>query len=91
MNPREPSTSIQSCTQPEPSRCEACGAGFECGAKLAGCWCAEVNLSEATRDELRARYQRCLCRACLERFAEPVGEDKGIDTRTTEQEQSARP
>ena len=54
----------------EASTCEACGAAFTCGATLAGCWCAEVKLSEAVRKELRARYERCLCRACLERCAE---------------------
>jgi hypothetical protein len=53
----------------EPSACEACGQPFTCGAALTGCWCAELTLSAETRAELRARYQRCLCRACLERFA----------------------
>lgn len=50
--------------------CEACGAQFSCGAKLAGCWCSEVQLTDALRAELRERYQHCLCRACLESFAE---------------------
>jgi hypothetical protein len=55
----------------EPSTCEACGAAFTCGAGAeAGCWCAEVKLSEAVRAELRARYERCLCRDCLESFVE---------------------
>jgi hypothetical protein len=27
-----------------------------------------VKLSEAERAELRSRYERCLCRACLESF-----------------------
>ena len=54
----------------EPSTCEACGASFVCGATLAGCWCTEIKLSEATRTHLRSRYERCLCRACLETFAE---------------------
>jgi len=53
----------------EPSACESCGAEFACGATLAGCWCSEIKLSEETRAELRARFQRCLCRTCLERFA----------------------
>jgi len=52
-----------------PSVCESCGAEFVCGATLAGCWCSEIKLSEEARAELRARYQRCLCRACLERYA----------------------
>jgi hypothetical protein len=53
------------------STCEACGAEFTCGAgATAGCWCSEVKLSEALRARLRERYERCLCRACLESFAE---------------------
>jgi hypothetical protein len=60
--------------QREPSTCEACGQSFTCGATLNGCWCAEVKVSEAARAELRTRYQRCLCRTCLERFAEDDGE-----------------
>jgi Cysteine-rich CWC len=55
----------------EPSVCEACGRTFDCGAaSLSGCWCQEIELSEETRAELRARYGRCLCRACLENYAE---------------------
>ena len=54
----------------EPATCEACGASFMCGASLAGCWCAEIKLSEDARARLRSRYERCLCRACLEKFAE---------------------
>jgi Cysteine-rich CWC len=53
-----------------PSVCEACGEQFVCGASLSSCWCQEIKLSEAARGELRARYQRCLCRACLENYAE---------------------
>lgn len=59
----------------EPSVCEACGDEFVCGASLAGCWCAEVELTEAVRAELRARYKGCLCRACLERFAAGRGKE----------------
>ncbi|MGB7925460.1 MAG: cysteine-rich CWC family protein [Pyrinomonadaceae bacterium] len=54
----------------EASTCESCGEPFACGAQLSGCWCMEVEVSEAVRAELRERFQRCLCRACLERFAE---------------------
>jgi Cysteine-rich CWC len=54
----------------EPSVCEACGAQFVCGASGSSCWCQEIKLSEAAQAELRARYQRCLCRACLENYAE---------------------
>ena len=55
--------------------CEACGAAFTCGATIAGCWCAEVKLSEAARATLRARYRSCLCRVCLENYAEVEARD----------------
>ena len=55
----------------EPSRCDACGGEFVCGATIAGCWCTEVKLSAEARAALRARYRGCLCRACLERAAAP--------------------
>lgn len=54
----------------KPSVCEACGATFVCGATDSACWCQEIKLSEAVQAELRARYASCLCRACLENYAE---------------------
>ena len=54
----------------EPSVCEACGGPFTCGAKLSGCWCSEIKLSDESRAELRTRYSNCLCRQCLEKLAE---------------------
>jgi hypothetical protein len=59
---------VKTC-EPAPSACEACGENFACGAKTGGCWCAEIKLSDAVRDELRTTYERCLCRACLEKLA----------------------
>ncbi len=48
--------------------CEACGESFACEISLGkGCWCGELKLSEDTRQELRAKYSDCLCRACLEK------------------------
>jgi hypothetical protein len=32
-------------------------------------WCGEIKLSDETRQELRAKYKNCLCRACLEKAA----------------------
>ena len=52
-----------------PEKCPACGEKFTCGAMLSGCWCHEIKLSEATQAELKKRYEGCLCRKCLERFA----------------------
>lgn len=53
--------------------CAACGQRFACGASLRGCWCAEIKLSGAARAELQRRYSGCLCRPCLERWAEEQG------------------
>ena len=51
-----------------PQTCEACGNPFACQiASVRGCWCAEIKLSEQTRNELRTRYKGCLCRSCLEK------------------------
>ena len=48
--------------------CEACGESFACEISLGkSCWCGELKLSEDTRQELRAKYRDCLCRACLEK------------------------
>jgi hypothetical protein len=54
----------------EPSTCEACGGPFTCGAKISGCWCSEIKLSDETRAEMKGRYRNCLCRECLEQLAE---------------------
>ena len=59
------------------SACPACGEQFACGASLRGCWCAEIELSEAARGALRERYTGCLCRECLQRYAD---DDTGAGT-----------
>ncbi len=43
--------------------CGACHATFECGGY--GCWCASVGVSERQMDWIAARYDDCLCPACL--------------------------
>jgi hypothetical protein len=53
----------------QPSACEACGNDFTCGASLTGCWCLAVKLSDAARADLRTKYTKCICRACLEEAA----------------------
>ena len=55
------------------SKCEACGKEFTCGASLKGCWCSEVVVSDETRANLKAAYQDCLCRECLEKAAQSDG------------------
>ena len=49
--------------------CAACGEKFVCGVTLKGCWCNEVKLSEAAREELNQKYKGCVCRKCLEKAA----------------------
>ena len=53
-----------------PATCEACGNPFTCGAKLSGCWCSEIKLSDETRAELKTSYRNCLCRECLEKMGQ---------------------
>lgn len=57
------------------SVCEACGNEFVCGATLAGCWCSEIKLTDEIRADLRKKYERCLCRDCLENISK-TGEIK---------------
>ena len=45
--------------------CESCGEPFGCGAKLEGCWCVDVEMAPAIADDLKAKYQDCLCPKCL--------------------------
>ncbi|MEA2450275.1 MAG: Cysteine-rich [Thermoleophilaceae bacterium] len=48
------------------ARCERCGASFGCEAGTGrDCWCAAVELDDATRAALAARHERCLCPDCL--------------------------
>ncbi len=48
--------------------CEGFGQSFACELSLGkGCWCTQVKMCEGTRQELRAKYSACLCRACLEK------------------------
>lgn len=53
----------------EPSVCASCGETFGCGAKLEGCWCAEVALSEVATAAIAKEYDDCLCPKCLSSFA----------------------
>ena len=45
--------------------CESCGTEFACTPGVGGCWCREVQLTDAARQAMRAKYGDCLCRACL--------------------------
>ena len=55
-------------TVQRPVTCESCGQKFACELSLSGCWCSKVDISEATRAELRAKYKACLCPACLRQY-----------------------
>src|SRR6266446_9209104 len=55
--------------QRRPKICEACGQEFLCSAMAPGCWCEEIHLTAAAREEIARRYRECLCRNCLAHFA----------------------
>ncbi|MBK7615298.1 MAG: cysteine-rich CWC family protein [Vitreoscilla sp.] len=59
-------------TEQPGSACPRCGDGFHCGAQDAGpCACTGLKLSAALQQDLRLRYQGCLCLACLRHLSEP--------------------
>ena len=58
--------------QQEKKICEACGREFSCGAMGPGCWCEEIHLTAAAREDIADRYHDCLCRECLEHHATKV-------------------
>ncbi|TKS61922.1 MAG: hypothetical protein EWM72_00047 [Nitrospira sp.] len=45
--------------------CERCHQTFECGQY--GCWCGKIGVSEQQMDWIAARFEDCLCQACLEK------------------------
>jgi Cysteine-rich CWC len=53
----------------EPSVCASCGETFGCGAKLEGCWCTEVTLSEEILAGIAKEFNGCLCPKCLLKVA----------------------
>ncbi len=48
--------------------CPCCERPFTCHQQE-GCWCANVRLTSAALNGLRARFADCLCEACLRREA----------------------
>lgn len=52
-----------------PSICESCGDEFVCGATLKGCWCTDIEISDAARQKLKRKFRKCLCRKCLEKYS----------------------
>ena len=53
----------------EKKTCESCGKQFGCGAKLDGCWCADVIISDESATDLKAKFSDCLCPVCLAKVA----------------------
>lgn len=48
---------------PVTKTCEQCHQTFECGGYQ--CWCGNVGITEPQMDWIAARFQDCLCPACL--------------------------
>ncbi len=60
-------------TEGKVETCEACGTDFRC-EPMRDCWCFGVTVSQQTRDRLRTRFTRCLCRECLAKANQPAQE-----------------
>jgi hypothetical protein len=64
----------------EQKPCPRCGASFECKVgNVVLCQCASVELSPEEQAWIQARYDDCLCAACMkalqqEHHAEMIGE-----------------
>ena len=53
--------------------CGSCGSEFGCGAKLDGCWCTEITLKDWQAELIKAKFDECLCPACLSSIAAKDG------------------
>ncbi|MEO7540076.1 MAG: cysteine-rich CWC family protein [Pyrinomonadaceae bacterium] len=51
------------------STCQSCGSEFGCGAKVDGCWCTDVKLTDWQAEIVRSKFDDCLCPTCLGAFA----------------------
>jgi len=50
--------------------CKSCGASFSCcPVPAGGCWCADVSVPEAALEELKGKYEECVCPRCLGNYA----------------------
>lgn len=63
--------------------CEACGEHFGCGARLDGCWCADVKITPESAVDLKASFNDCLCPKCLEKYASASKTDNLTDSLKT--------
>ncbi len=63
--------------------CPRCGDGFHCGvADDAPCGCVAVALAPQARRDIAARYDGCLCIACLQALANE-GAERAARARAT--------
>jgi hypothetical protein len=69
---RHETVSIPTAPATTEKKCPCCGKPFTCHQQQ-GCWCANMRLTSATLDALRARFADCLCEACIrkETFQSP--------------------
>lgn len=49
-------------TTPTRTQCSRCGAQFDCGARMAACWCQQLPPLDSSRVEAGAG---CYCPDCL--------------------------
>jgi len=52
---------------PVTKTCGHCGQAFECGQY--GCWCGGLGITERQMDWITARFEDCLCPACLQQVS----------------------
>jgi hypothetical protein len=50
-------------------KCSKCERAFTCQNEQRGCWCENIRLSREVLNDLRKKYQNCLCPACLAEFS----------------------
>ncbi len=56
--------------KPEAKTCGSCGEHFGCGARLDGCWCADLTLAAKEAADIRSKFGDCLCPNCLGAISE---------------------
>ena len=50
-------------------QCSKCKITFECTNEKKGCWCEDLIIDIATLNQLREKYNNCLCPNCLKGYA----------------------
>ncbi|OYT12621.1 MAG: hypothetical protein B6I19_09435 [Bacteroidetes bacterium 4572_114] len=52
----------------EPAVCPKCGKGFTC-SPAGKCWCNEVLVPPAKLNEIKDKFDSCLCPDCLKSYS----------------------